>query len=199
MPSGLRRGAPARRKHLRATCFGVREPRDPAAGRGQLAFCAERVLVSRKSAWPAERFGASAVGDVARRRFRRGGVPARARALGFRATPAPLRCALSALGPRDSGARGGSRGAARRKAPVVVRRAPPLPPKLRGPNRQTAPRARLGVARRRKVRGGLRLDQPESAPSDLRCVHIRDECRRVEPANVLFESQRLARVEHRHD
>ena len=27
----------------------------------------------------------------------------------------------------------------------------PLPPKLRGPNRQTAPRARLGVARRRKA------------------------------------------------
>ena len=198
MPLGLRRGAPVRRKHLRATCFGVREPRDPAAGRGQLAFCAEWVLAGRKSTWPAERFGASAVGDVARRRFRRGGcLPGRALwAFG----PRPRRCAAH-FPPSGHVILAPVAGLAGPRAAKPSCRTPgaPLPSKLRGPNRQTAPRARLGVARRRKVRGGLRLDQPESAPSDLRCVHIRDERRRVEPTNVLFESQRLARVEHRHD
>ena len=67
--------------------------------------------LARSEVWPAGGFGA-------------GGVPARVRVFGFRTTSAPLRRALSALGPRDSGARGGSRGPARRKAPVVVCRAP---------------------------------------------------------------------------
>ena len=198
MPSGLRWGAPARPKPLRATCFSSRGPRDPAAGRGQPAFCAERVLAGRKSAWPAERFGASAGAGVARRRFRRGGcLPGRALlAFGLRTRrcaahfPLPGHVILAPMaglaGPRAAKPQLSYAG-----RPVAAQTAWPEPPNCAAREPRRGPKAESAWC--------LWLDQPESAPSDLRSVHIRDERRRVELANVLLEPKRLARVEHRHD